>query len=461
TTKLLDIQVDVGRTGRVTPFGVMEPVKVAGSTVARATLHNQFDVERKGVLIGDTVILRKAGDVIPEILGPVEKLRDGSEKPFVMPKNCPSCGAEIRPEKEGDKDWRCPNQKDCPSQVTGRIAHAASRGAFDIEALGDESAIALTDPAKRRAEALASLKAGHALYLPVLTEEDFQSDAFVTLKNGIATDDADGVPMLRITDPDDPRIPAPRSGVVRTGANLFDLTPEDLREVTVYQSVRRDGEETGDWRTVSAFWNRPQWRYYKSRKSWSLVKPATVGKTTEVLMSELDKAKSAGLWRVLVALSIRHVGPTAARALATAWGSIDAIANASVEELAKTDGVGETIATSVAAFFQEEWHAELVEAWKRSGVVVVDESTSGIEKTLEGLTIVVTGSLEGYTRDGAKEAILQRGGKASGSVSKKTNYVVVGGNAGSKAAKAEQLGIPILDEEGFTSLLEGGENALP
>ena len=461
TTKLLDIQVDVGRTGRVTPFGVMEPVKVAGSTVARATLHNQFDVERKGVLIGDTVILRKAGDVIPEILGPVEKLRDGSEKPFVMPKNCPSCGAEIRPEKEGDKDWRCPNQKDCPSQVTGRIAHAASRGAFDIEALGDESAIALTDPDKRRAEALASLKAGHALYLPVLTDEDFQSEACVTLKNGVATDDADGVPMLRITDPDDPRIPAPRPGVVRTGANLFDLTPEDLREVTVYQSVRRDGEETGDWRTVSAFWNRPQWRYYKSKKSWSLVKPATVGKTTEVLMSELDKAKSAGLWRVLVALSIRHVGPTAARALATAWGSIDAIASASVEELAKTDGVGETIATSVAAFFQEEWHAELVEAWKRSGVVVVDESTNGIEKTLEGLTIVVTGSLEGYTRDGAKEAILQRGGKASGSVSKKTNYVVVGENAGSKAAKAEQLGIPILDEEGFTSLLEGGENALP
>lgn len=429
TTKLLDIQVDVGRTGRVTPFGVMEPVKVAGSTVERATLHNQFDVRRKGVLIGDTIILRKAGDVIPEILGPVEALRDGTETEFVMPRNCPSCGTEIRPEKEGDKDWRCPNQKDCPAQVTGRVAHAASRGAFDIEALGDESAIALTDPDKRRSEALAAVAAGH----------------YLETEGG----------RVRTAD----EVPAEQEGVIRTGANLFDISAEDLRNVLVYQPVMSKGEHTGHWRAVRAFWTRASRRTLKSGEE--RVTESKPSATTVRLIDELQKAKEQPLWRVLVALSVRHVGPTAARSLATAWGSMDAIRGAKIEDLAQTDGVGMVIAQSVKSFFEEQWRAELVDAWAASGVRMEDEQEEGFVKTLEGLTIVVTGSLEDFTRDGAKEAIIQRGGKASGSVSKKTDYVVVGENAGSKATKAEELGLPILDEEGFARLLEGGPTAIP
>ncbi len=424
TTTLLDIQVDVGRTGRVTPFGVMEPVVVAGSTVERATLHNQFDVKRKGVLIGDTIILRKAGDVIPEILAPVKQLRDGSEREFVMPTECPSCGTTIRPEKEGDKDWRCPNQKDCPSQVTGRVAHAASRGAFDIEALGDESALALTDPDKRRSEAAAAVEAGH----------------YLETESG------------RVRSVDD--FPAEQTGVVRTGANLFDLTVDDLRDVFVYQPVMSKGAPTGDWRAVRAFWTRHSTRTLKSGDV--KVTESKPSANTVKLIDELEKAKSQPLWRVLVALSIRHVGPTAARSLATAWGSLDAIRSAHVEQLAETDGVGMVIAESVKAYFDEQWRADLVDAWAASGVRMEDDVDEGFVKTLEGLTIVVTGSLENFTRDGAKEAIIQRGGKASGSVSKKTDYVVVGENAGSKATKAEELGLTILDEDGFATLLENG-----
>ncbi len=460
TTELLDIQVDVGRTGRVTPFAVMEPVKVAGSTVARATLHNQFEVERKGVLIGDTVILRKAGDVIPEVLGPVEALRDGTERPFVMPRDCPSCGTEIRPAKEGDKDWRCPNTRTCPAQVVGRIAHAASRGAFDIEALGDESAIALADPDKRRPEALAAVEAGHALYLPIRSDDDLDSPAFVVLKNGEESAPGDGgVPMLRITDPADPAIPALQDPAITEGGNLFDLTAEDLREVFVFQPVRRDGEETGDWRITPAFWTSAAWRYYKREARWKQTKDAAAGKTTELLLSELEKAKTQPLWRVLVALSIRHVGPTAARALAAAYGSMDAIREASTEQLAETDGVGGIIADSVRDWFAVDWHEAIVDGWEKSGVRMADEVEDGFVKTLEGLTVVVTGGLEGFTRDGAKEAIIARGGKAAGSVSKKTDYVVVGENAGSKADKARELGLTILDEAGFVELLENGPAA--
>ncbi|WP_157975707.1 NAD-dependent DNA ligase LigA [Brachybacterium sp. YJGR34] len=460
TTKLLDIQVQVGRTGRVTPFGVMEPVTVAGSTVEKATLHNQFDVERKGVLIGDTIVLRKAGDVIPEILGPVEALRDGSERPFVMPSACPACGTEIRPEKEGDKDWRCPNQRDCPAQVTGRVEHAGSRGAFDIEALGEESAIALTDPDKRRGEALAALAEGHALHLPIREAADTALDSFVVVKNGAVTEGTDGVPLLRVTAADDPLLPAPQTGVITTGADLFDLTAEALREVVVYQPERRNGEPTGDWRLQPAFWSRPQFRYYKGEGAWREVKAPTALKTTEVLMGELAKAKEQPLWRVLVALSIRHVGPTAARSLATAYGSMDAIREASVEELSSTDGVGGIIAEAVVEWFAVDWHRELVDGWARSGVRMADEVAEGFVKTLEGLTVVVTGGLDGFSRDGAKEAIISRGGKASGSVSKKTDFVVVGENAGSKETKARDLGLRILDEAGFVALLEGGPEAV-
>ena len=460
TTKLLDIQVQVGRTGRVTPFGIMEPVLVAGSTVEKATLHNQFDVERKGVLIGDTIVLRKAGDVIPEILGPVESLRDGSERPFVMPTECPACGTEIRPEKEGDKDWRCPNRRDCPAQVTGRVEHAGSRGAFDIESLGEESAIALTDPDKRRGEALAALGAGHSIHLPIRDLPDTELEQFCVVKNGEITSGNDGVPLLRITDAEDPLLPGEQQGVISTGADLFDLTPEALREVFVWQPERRDGEPTGDWRIQPAFWTRPQFRHYKRENTWKQVKEPAALKTTEELLAELEKAKDQPLWRVLVALSIRHVGPAAARSLATAYGSMDAIREAGVEQLAETDGVGQIIAEAVVEWFETDWHREIVDGWAASGVRMADEVAEGFVKTLEGLTVVVTGGLDGFTRDGAKEAIITRGGKASGSVSKKTDFVVVGENAGSKETKARDLGLRILDEAGFVALLEGGPDAV-
>ncbi|MEE1617113.1 NAD-dependent DNA ligase LigA [Brachybacterium sp. J153] len=460
TTKLLDIQVQVGRTGRVTPFGVMEPVLVAGSTVEKATLHNQFDVERKGVLIGDTIVLRKAGDVIPEILGPVESLRDGSERPFVMPTECPACGTEIRPEKEGDKDWRCPNRRTCPAQVTGRVEHAGSRGAFDIESLGEESAIALTDPDKRRGEALAALAEGHAVYLPIREVADTEQEAFVVLKNGQVVQGTDGVPLLRITDVDDPLLPAPQRPVIDTGADLFDLTAEALSEVFVWQPERRDGEPTGDWRIQPAFWTRPQFRHYKRDGEWREVKAPAALKPTEELIAELEKAKGQPLWRVLVALSIRHVGPAAARSLATAYGTMDAIRAASVEQLAETDGVGQIIAEALVEWFAVDWHREIVDGWAASGVRMADEVEEGFVKTLEGLTVVVTGGLGGFSRDGAKEAIISRGGKASGSVSKKTDFVVVGENAGSKETKARDLGLRILDEAGFVALLEGGPDAV-
>ena len=389
-TKLLDIRVDVGRTGRVTPYGVMEPVFVSGSTVERATLHNQDVVKAKGVLIGDTVVLRKAGDVIPEIVAPVVALRDGTEREFVMPSECPSCGSPLAPGKEGDVDLRCTNPRSCPAQLTERVYYAASRGAFDIEALGFEAAKALTSPAT----------------------------------------------------PDTPPL--------TTEAHLFDLTPEDLREVTIEREKKVKGVGTGKMERVPYFYTKPT----KARPE---PKPT---KNTLNLFAELEKAKQQPLWRVLVALSIRHVGPTAARALATEFGSMQAIREADRERLASVDGVGPTIADSIIEWFAEDWHAEIVDSWAAAGVRMEDSRDESVERTLEGLIVVVTGTLNGYTRDGAKEAIISRGGKASGSVSKKTHFVVAGANAGSKLDKAEALGLRVLDEEGFTALLEGGPEAL-
>ncbi len=386
-TKLLDIRVGVGRTGRVTPFGVMEPVKVAGSTVEMATLHNQDVVKAKGVLIGDTVVLRKAGDVIPEIVGPVVALRDGSEREFVMPTECPSCGAPLAPEKEGDVDIRCTNPRSCPAQLTERIFHAASRGGFDIEALGYEAAKALTSPAEPED--------------PPLTSEAF----------------------------------------------LFDLTVDQLESVKISREKKYKGEPTGKFENVPYFWTKG-----------TAKNPSKPTKNTESLMEQLEKAKSQPLWRVLVALSIRHVGPTAARALAAEFGSMDEIRAASEERLANVDGVGSIIARSVKEWFAVDWHLEVVERWAAAGVRMVDERDESIERNLEGLTIVVTGTLQDFTRDSAKEAILVRGGKASGSVSKKTDYLVAGASAGSKLDKAEQLGVKVLDEDGFKALLENGSN---
>ncbi|WP_047241367.1 NAD-dependent DNA ligase LigA [Corynebacterium epidermidicanis] len=358
TTKLLDIQVGVGRTGRVTPFAVMEPVFVAGSTVSMATLHNPSEVKRKGVLIGDTVVIRKAGEIIPEVLGPVVEKRDGTEREYHFPEHCPECGATLAPSKEGDADWRCPNTRSCPGQLGARLTYLAGRGAFDIEALGEKGA--------------------HDLI---------------------------------------------RSGVLADEAGLFDLTEDDLTRTSVYTT-----------------------------------KAGAVNASGKKLLSNLAQAKNTALWRVLVALSIRHVGPTAARALATRYRSIDAARAASVAEIAETEGVGEIIAASFKEWFEVDWHREIVDRWAAAGVTMAEDTTDLPEQSLAGLTIVVTGTLENYSRDSAKEAIVTRGGKAAGSVSTKTDYVVVGENAGSKETKARELGVPILNEAEFTQLLEHGPN---
>ena len=379
TTKLLDIRVNVGRTGRVTPYGVMEPVLVAGSTVENATLHNADEVRRKGVLIGDTVVLRKAGDVIPEILGPVVDLRDGSEREFVMPTQCPSCGTELAPAKEGDKDIRCPNSRRCPAQLRERLFGLASRGALDIEALGWEGSGALLD-----------------------------------------------------------------AGVIADEGDLFGLDAAAVASVPLY-SRNATKKEAADPAAVPA--------------------PGVVGGRVlsangRRLVENLAQARSQPLWRVLVALSIRHVGPTAARALAVHFGSMQAIREADEEALAGVEGVGPTIADSVRRWFEVDWHEAIVERWAADGVRMADERDASIERTLEGLTVVVTGSLSGFSRDESKEAILVRGGKAAGSVSRKTDYVVVGENAGSKATKATDLGVRTLDEEQFVALLAGGPAAV-
>ncbi|WP_025778584.1 NAD-dependent DNA ligase LigA [Brevibacterium sp. VCM10] len=385
TTKLIDIQVQVGRTGRVTPFAVMEPVSVAGSTVERATLHNGYEVKRKGVLIGDTVTLRKAGDVIPEVLGPVAALRDGSEHEFVMPTHCPSCGTELGEQKKGDKDLRCPNSRSCPAQLANRIFYLASRAAFDIEALGEEAALALTAPAEPDT--------------PPLTSEAF----------------------------------------------LFDLTPDDLRDVKIWRNKKSKGVETGERELVPYFFTRG-----------TAKKPSAPSANTKKLFEELEKAKDQELWRVLVALSIRHVGPTAARTLAAKFRTLAAIREASLEELSAVENIGPTIAQSIRDWFEIDWHNEIVDTWAAAGVRMEDEEVEAAAQTLEGLTIVATGSLSSFTRDGIKEAILGAGGKAAGSVSKKTDYVVAGENAGSKLDKAESLGVPVLDEDQFRVLLETG-----
>jgi len=355
TTKLLDIKVSVGRTGRVTPFAFMEPVKVAGSTVTNATLHNAEEITRKGVLIGDVVVIRKAGDVIPEVLGPVISERTGKEKAFVMPTKCPECGSALRAITEGDVDIRCPNTQSCPAQLRERIYYIGSRAALDIDVLGYEAAVALLD-AK------------------------------------IITDESD----------------------------LFDVTKEKLMTSEFF--TKKDGE---------------------------------AGANVEKLLAALEGAKSRPLWRILVALSIRHVGPTAAQALATNFGSMKAISDASAEELANIDGVGETIAQSITDWFDIDWHRAIVSKWEKAGVIMIAKAAPQLPQTLAGLTFVVTGGLESFTRDSIAETIVAHGGKAASSVSKKTDYVLVGSDPGSKLAKATELGVPVIDETRFKQILSG------
>jgi DNA ligase (NAD+) len=354
-TKLLDIKVSVGRTGRVTPFAFMEPVKVAGSTVTNATLHNAEEIVRKGVLIGDTVVIRKAGDVIPEVLGPVLDKRTGQEKAFVMPTQCPECGSDLRAITQGDVDIRCPNTQSCPAQLRERIYYIGSRAALDIDVLGYEAAVALLD-------------------------------------SKIITDESD----------------------------LFDLTADKLATAEFF--TKKDG---------------------------------TPGANVEKLLAALDEAKTRPLWRTLVALSIRHVGPTAAQGLSSALGSIDAISKATAVELADVDGVGQIIADSIVEWFSVDWHRAIIAKWDAAGVRMINGPTQVLPQTLAGLTFVVTGGLESFTRDGISETITAHGGKPASAVSKKTDYVLVGSDPGSKLAKAQELGVPVIDEAKFKELLAG------
>lgn len=361
-TTLRNIRIGIGRTGRATPYAVMEPKYVAGSTVTMATLHNPTEAHRKGVMLGDRIMIRKAGEVIPEVLGPVEDERTGKERPFIYSSICPECGTALAPTKEGDADWRCPNTRSCPGQLHTRLTYLSGRGAFDIDALGERAAYDLIN-----------------------------------------------------------------SGVLSDESGLFNLKKQDLERTTAYST-----------------------------------KAGSLNKAGETLLEKLESAKQVDLWRVIVALSIRHAGPTAAKALAAHYHSIAAIQEASVEEMSTIEGVGEIIAQSIADWFTVDWHRNIVNSWSAAGVRMEEEAPEKSEedlaqaKLLDGLTIVVTGTLENFDRDGAKEAIESRGGKAAGSVSKKTSFLVAGEKAGSKLTKAEDLGVPVLNEQQFVELLEKG-----
>jgi DNA ligase (NAD+) len=381
-TKLLDIRVSIGRTGRATPFAVLAPVLVAGSEVEFATLHNQDQVRSKGVLIGDTIVLRKAGDVIPEILGPVITLRDGSEREFVMPENCPECGTKLAPATEGDVDLRCSNARSCPAQLRERIAYIGSRSALDIEALGYVSATALTQPL------------------------------------------------------------APTEPALLSEADLFDLTIERLLPIKSLVLDSDTGlpkhDANGDPKVVDFF----------AKKDGSAAEVALK------LLANLEEAKTKPLWRILVSLSIRHVGPVAARALSDHFGSIDAIFSASIEELSAVEGVGQTLAQSILDWNSEPWHQEIITKWRAAGVLLEIPGHQGPGSVIKtgiftGMSIVITGSMTSMTREEAEAKVIEQGGKAASSVSKKTNFVVAGPGAGSKLTKAEELGVEVIDEATF------------
>ncbi|MEE4494732.1 NAD-dependent DNA ligase LigA [Streptomyces sp. BE230] len=389
-TKLVNIRVGVGRTGRVTPYAQVEPVEVAGSEVEFATLHNQNVVRAKGVLIGDTVVLRKAGDVIPEILGPVTDLRDGTERAFVMPTHCPECGTELRPMKEADIDVRCPNARSCPAQLRERVAYLAGRKCLDIDHFGYVAAAALTRP----------------------------------------------------LEPADPPL--------RDEGDLFGLTVKQLLPIRAYvldmdSGLPKRDPKTGEEKIATVFANQQ----------------GEPKKNALAMLDAIAGAKEAPLARILTGLSIRHVGPVAAQELARQFRSIDRIDEATEQELSDADGVGPIIAASVKQWFAEDWHREILRKWREAGVRMEDEGAGEEEgpRPLEGLTVVVTGTLTGHTRDGAKDALQSRGAKVTGSVSKKTSFVVVGDNPGSKYDKAMQLKVPVLDEDGFAVLLEQGPDA--
>lgn len=443
-TRLLAIEVGIGRTGRATPFAVMEPVFVSGSTVRQATLHNQDVVKVKGVKVGDMVVLRKAGDVIPEIVGPAPAAPDDTVErvEWQMPTDCPVCGTPLRPMREGDVDLRCPNAESCPAQVLGRVEHIGSRGAFDIEALGEVTAAALTQPVVPEVPPLRTEADLFALvgYAPDASEEERARVRETSLRTL-------GEIEVVVRDPETGLPREDEDGNVRRRAPF-------RRQLTWSKAERARAEADG--RTL------PDWE------------PSAAART---LLDQLDLAKEKELWRVLVALSIRNVGPTAARALAQEFRSMTRLREVvegdpavAAERLSGVEGVGPTIVQSLVDWFATPWHAAIVDAWAAAGVRMEDAAAEGVTRTLEvtdesgtarGLTVVVTGGLERFSRDEAKEAILSRGGKAAGSVSKKTDFVVVGENAGSKETKARELGLRILDEAGFEALLAGGPDAVP
>ena len=363
-TVLRDIKVNVGRTGRVTPYAELEPVQIAGTTVGFATLHNAREIQRKGVLIGDTVVVRKAGDVIPEILGPVIDKRPAGAREFVMPTRCPECRSPLAPAREGDVDIRCPNGRSCPAQLRERVFHLAGRGGLDIEALGYKSATALLD-------------------CQVIIDE----------------------------------------------GDLFALDEERLSRCPFF--VNKDG---------------------------------SLGGNAHKLLANLAEARQRPLWRMLVALSVRHVGPTAAQALAARFGSMDAIAAAGEEELAAVDGVGPTIAASIVEWFGVDWHREVLRKWQLAGVRLAEEPAEERAETgpgpLDGVVMVITGTLAGYSRDGAAAEVTSRGGRVTASVSRNTTFVLAGTNPGSKYDKAVGLGVPVLNEAEFQVLLTHGPGAV-
>ncbi|MBV7363578.1 NAD-dependent DNA ligase LigA [Actinomycetaceae bacterium TAE3-ERU4] len=442
-TKLHDIRVQVGRTGRVTPYAVLEEVEVDGSRVARATLHNPGEVVRKGVKIGDTVVVRKAGDVIPEVVGPVLALRSGNERDFVMPTLCPSCGHPIRPAKDGDADIRCLNAATCPAQLTERIANLGSRKSLDIEGLGDRSALALTQPETDRELVEAALASGERVRLEN------------NLILGLSSQQLESLSEVELMDAAKDLLPPVQSPVLTSEAGLFDLRVEDLREVMIWQREKR--MEGFAWRQIRYFYTNTRYQQTKNLPARVLNEPVPT-KDTELFFQQLAAAKKQPLWRFLVALSIRNVGPVLARVIAEHFRSLQAISEASVEDFVKIDGVGEEIAVSLVRWFEVDWHREIVNRWRASGVgfADADSSTPVLEQTLAGLTVVVSGSVEGYTRDSAKEALAARGAKVASSVSKRTSLLVAGPGAGSKATKAQELGVSVLPAEQFTYLLENG-----
>ena len=405
-TILRDIVVSVGRTGRATPYAVLEPVRVAGSEVERATLHNQDVVKAKGILIGDTVVIRKAGDVIPEILGPVVEKRDGSERAFVMPTHCPDCSAVLAASKEGDVDLRCPNTQACPAQVRGRIEHIGSRGGLDIEGLGEVSAAALTQPREPHTPPLVNEAGLFALRI---------EDLFPI--------------VVEVKDPD-------------TGLAKRDAETGEVVTQSPYRRARKRSDPAFD-ATATEFAGDAD---------------SVPSKAAYELIEQLERARSQPLWRFLVSLNIRHVGPVAARLLADEYGSLEAIMAATAEQLAAIDGVGETIAQSILQWWGVEWHRHIVDSWRAAGVSFADERVSGgaSSHTLAGLTVVVTGAIPGHTRESAEEAVRACGGKPTSSVSKSTSVVVAGAGAGSKAQKALDLGIPVVDAENFATLCAEG-----